>query len=185
MKNKQGDKQTLGFTLSELLVVIAIIGVLSAIVLASLSASRTKSADASVMSSLNQARLQSTSYYVDNNNYGVVMATAKCPTSGTSMFYADTKIRSYIQEANVANGNNTYCAAGSVSGSGANTWVIASPLKGSSGYWCVDGQGASKKVGIIEKNDWKDLFFKTAFATAGPPPGPNFGGGDGSPAGCN
>jgi len=48
------SRRRLGFTLVELLVVIAIIGVLAAIILASLSSARTKSSDAVVRQELSQ-----------------------------------------------------------------------------------------------------------------------------------
>src|SRR3990167_736456 len=51
-------QKTRGFTLIELLVVIAIIGLLSSIVLASLSTARDKGKDAAIQSDLNTIRNQ-------------------------------------------------------------------------------------------------------------------------------
>src|SRR3989344_1175438 len=51
-----------GFTLIELLVVIAIIGLLAAVVLASVGGARNKGADASVKTQLNSARAQAELY---------------------------------------------------------------------------------------------------------------------------
>lgn len=58
-----------GFTLIELLVVIAIIGILSSVVMASLSTARLKARDARRMSDLNQIRLTMEFYYDDNGYY--------------------------------------------------------------------------------------------------------------------
>lgn len=56
-----------GFTLLELLIVIAIIGILVAVVLASMSQSKAKGADAGVRSNLLNARSQAEVYYTNQN----------------------------------------------------------------------------------------------------------------------
>ena len=56
-----------GFTLLELLIVIAIIGILATVVLASMSQSKDKGADAGVKSNLLNARSQAEVYYTNSN----------------------------------------------------------------------------------------------------------------------
>jgi prepilin-type N-terminal cleavage/methylation domain-containing protein len=58
-----------GFTLIELLVVIAIIGLLSAIVLASLNTARTKGQDAARISDIKSLETAMELYYNDHNAY--------------------------------------------------------------------------------------------------------------------
>ncbi len=58
-----------GFTLIELLVVIAIIGVLSAVVLASLNSARARSRDAVRVASLREVGKALAVYYLDNGTY--------------------------------------------------------------------------------------------------------------------
>ena len=74
------DRIDRGFTLIELLVVIAIIGILSAVVLTSLSAARTKSRDARRQSDIRDIQHALELYNVGNN--GVYPAA-----SATSPFY--------------------------------------------------------------------------------------------------
>lgn len=63
-------KSTKGFTLIELLVVVAIIGILSSIVLASLSTARNKGQDASAKGSLSSARAAAELYFDEYGDYG-------------------------------------------------------------------------------------------------------------------
>ena len=80
-----------GFTLIELLVVIAIIGILSAVVLASLNTARNKGTDAAVQSDLTTAQTQAEIYYgsaAGANSYGTLAFTtdAGCTGAAASMF---------------------------------------------------------------------------------------------------
>jgi len=63
--NQTGSK---GFTLIELLVVIAIIGILSAVVLASLNSARQKSRDAKRVADIRQMQLALELYFDDNTS---------------------------------------------------------------------------------------------------------------------
>lgn len=65
-----------GFTLIELLVVIAIIGILSSVVLASLSSARARGRDAVRQSDIRQLRNALDLYYNDANRYPAISGNA-------------------------------------------------------------------------------------------------------------
>lgn len=141
---KQTNKH--GFTLIELLVVIAIIGILASVVLASLNIARTKGTDANVKANLSGVRTAAEIQY-DNlgnkyNTTNVAVAGSDCGATYTAgTFLADTGISLTLSQAKVSNGNAAlYC---NINASG-DSYAIASPLKTSGTWWCIDSAGASK-----------------------------------------
>jgi|SRR3989344_933691 len=120
-----------GFTLIELLVVIAIIGILSAVVLASLNTARNKGNDAAIQSDLDTIRTQAEIYYATNGNYG---ASAAACTLG--MFDADSTIKRAIAGADNATSGTVFC------NSSGTAWAVSSQLASDvTKRWCVDSTG--------------------------------------------
>ena len=115
-----------GFTLIELLVVIAIIGILSSVVLASLNTARNRGADASIKSSLNNARAQAALFY---DNTSTPSYDNVC-TTGTN------NISALLTAATNAGGTSVQC------GDTADGWAANAQLKSSgAGWYCVDSTG--------------------------------------------
>ena len=120
-----------GFTLIELLVVIAIIGILSAVVLASLNTARQKGNDAAIQSDLSTVQTQAEIFYGNDNSYK--------DSSGNSMCSADGTIKSALAGATSANGNVAVVCNVATDGS---AYAASSPLVFKTGYyWCVDSTG--------------------------------------------
>ena len=148
MKKQRGFVQSLtvsaGFTLIELLVVIAIIGILSAVVLASLNTARDKGSDAAIMSDMDSIRTQAQLYYGENSDsYGVRgIAEPSCAVADNpGNLFADPIIAKQVAAADLANGsalNNLTC---NVSADG-SAYAAAFQLVAVPGtYYCIDSTG--------------------------------------------
>lgn len=131
-----------GFTLIELLVVIAIIGVLSAVVLASLNTARSKGNDAAVISDIGGVRTQAAIYLSDNNKYGPVSGAvvSDCSAAGGNLF-SDPTVLKQTAAADAANGAGAVVC--NVSANGMAYAVSAELVATPGSSYCIDSTGVS------------------------------------------
>lgn len=142
-KFKREDKK--GFTLIELLVVIAIIGLLSAVVLASLNSAREKGADAAIKAQLKTVQAQAEILYDDAvpNSYAAVCGDTIVQRQVTA---ARNSSASTVNLPNWASTQGS-SATQAVCHSTAANYAILVPLKSSTANaWCVDSNGSSQQV---------------------------------------
>lgn len=133
-----------GFTLIELLVVIAIIGILAAIVLASLGTARSKGNDAKVKEQLNSARNAAEVFYSTAGNYGTNTAFASA-CSGAGSVWADTAsgMAALVTTANYPSGTSLVCDLAA----NGSAYAVSASMSTAGTFWCVDSTGVSKQEG--------------------------------------
>ncbi|MES2953595.1 MAG: type II secretion system protein [Patescibacteria group bacterium] len=139
------NRFTKGFTLIELLVVIAIIGILSSIVLASLSTTRSKAKDTSAQGSLSSVRTAAEVFYggTGNGSYGAPGLGTVSATGAVSPAFTgaclDADVAKLVTAAAAQGGNPATCSVG-ISGATYVTFVRLQNNIATETY-CVDSNG--------------------------------------------
>ena len=141
-----------GFTLIELLVVIAIIGVLSAVVLASLNTARSKGNDAAIMSNIDGIRTQAAVYTTDHGTYGTNALAVNGDCAAASTLFSETTIQNQVAAAvKASNGGTVVC---NVAVLGASYAVSAPLIAVPDTFYCIDSVGsATTTTAVLASGD--------------------------------
>ena len=144
-----------GFTLIELLVVISIVGLLSSVVLASLSTTRAKGRVSAVKSAMLGLRTQIELEANPAGSYGMTTNYTVGVGDNTSCGFANfatTKVAQIKTNmvSNLGSATNYVCSVNSSSATvPATRWAVGAILPSSAGLYCVDAAGDSKTYPAI------------------------------------
>lgn len=128
-----------GFTLIELLVVIAIIGILSTVILTSLTQSQARGYDTKIAQQLNGFRNGAQMYFTNNGgSYGDANSCSEGMFNSVNP--QDGSPGVYISAGNLPEWSNVYC------NSNMRQYAVKATLYSGEEYWCVDHTGASRRV---------------------------------------
>jgi prepilin-type N-terminal cleavage/methylation domain-containing protein len=142
--------KTRAFTLIELLVVIAIIGVLSAVILASLNMARNRGNNSAIKAGMKSILTQAAFYYDTNGGYGSVATTTASSANsncGGSGFFNDPAVVSQMKSITKSSGFSSGINYMECSIPYNTYFIVVTPLASDpTQSWCISSVGASKQI---------------------------------------
>lgn len=150
------SKYNNGFTLLELLVVIALISLIAAVIIASMSMSKSKGADGGVKSNLTNARSQAEVFYINSaSNPKSYIGLCDESAVGGIWKHVQTAAKAYGKVPKATSYDNATASTWNTEECHANqnayaVWVpLSDSTSGSISGWCVDSASVGKKVTIV------------------------------------
>lgn len=141
IQNSKSETCRKGFSLVELMIVITIIGVLSTIVLGSISNSRARAYDSKVKQQLSSFRAAAEIYFLNQNPNTYGPATIVC---NEGLFNDFSSVNGapglYIAAGNLPDFTQVVCGASD------SAYAVKATLFSGNEYWCVDNKGASRLI---------------------------------------
>ena len=137
-------QKTKAFTLIELLVVIAIIGILSGLIIVSMSGAQNAAKDARIKSAMDQFRSTSEIYKLNNAGYGATSVSLTATCTGT----AGSLIASSSDGLSLCNDIQSQGAGTLTIYSNTTAYCIQKDLPGGS-TWCLDSIGNVGSTNIL------------------------------------
>lgn len=128
-----------GFTLIELLVVIAIIGILSGLIIVSMSGANNSAKDARIKTAMDQLRPTAQLYYNANSTFGTTTTGGTACDIASTFLAAGSEGDKLCDDIQLAANGSGALAVNIVSGA-SGTWCVQKALN-VSGSWCVDSSG--------------------------------------------
>lgn len=130
-----------GFSLLELLIVITIIGVITSIVLSSVSQSRSRAYDSKVKQQLSSFRTAAEIYFNNQLPTSYGPESASCANGiFTNVQAANGSPGIYIAAGNLPPGTQVVCSASDTA------YAVKATLYSGDEYWCVDSLGSSRSI---------------------------------------
>lgn len=131
----------------ELLIVITIVGILSAIILNSISSSRAKAYDSKIKQQLGSFRTAAEMYFTNQGRYSetIGVPVSNCDAGGAAGIFDDFDAVNgrpglYIASGSLPSFSQVFCGATD------SAYAVKATLYHTNEYWCVDSKGASKMI---------------------------------------
>ena len=132
-----------GFTLIELLVVIAIIGILSGLIVVSMSGAQNAAKDARIKSTMDQLTASAEIYKLNNGTYGTYSTVTTCnDAAGFIVAGSDGE--------KLCDDMLTQVADGLIIESTTTAYCVEKTLNSGAGTWCIDSTGYSGTTAVCD-----------------------------------
>lgn len=137
-------QKTKGFTLIELLVVIAIIGILSGLIIVSMSGAQNAAKDARIKAAMDQLRSVAEIYKLNAGYYGT-LALTDCTATASTFMVTGGDGKALCDDIQSQNSNELYIYSNN--STTAPKYCVMKELSDGTTEWCVDSTG---KVGTTD-----------------------------------